>query len=211
MFFFSKFPVAKDEEDGRLLWLSRSTRCWRPLSCWICSAKPAKAAAVAVARVPARRRTGGWVWLRWLDNFFGVFKKNMISWYWIAQGTGIRYTCIQKEMTISERSCKVSQNFPKERFIALYPPKSHSAPRELTSRRRKRSLRSCGRCPCIARRGIVPIFIEHRNMARQLFDVFWIFLMFFVLDAISQLLRQGYKFSLRMKLHVVWVLFVLFG
>ncbi len=111
MFFFSKFPVAKDEEDARLLWLYRSTRCWRPLSCWICSAKPAKAAAVAVARVPARRRTGGWVWLRWLDNFFGSVKTKYDLM--ISDNTRYLYTCIQNEMTISERYLKDFTKFPK--------------------------------------------------------------------------------------------------
>ena len=144
---------------------SRLTLCWRPLSCWICSAKPAKAAAVAVARVPARRLTnGGWVGLLWLGKSFWSIKKKMMSRYQITQG----YT----RYTVYEIKWRYWQGFAQ--FL-----KSHFAPRELTSRRRKRSLRSCGRCPCIARRGIVPIFIEQNwNMARQFFDVFFMFVQF---------------------------------
>ena len=90
--------------------------------------------------------------------FLGYLKKKMMSPYQITQG----YT----RYTVYEIKWRYLQGFAQF-------SKSHFAPRELTSRRRKRSLRSCGRCPRIARRGIVSIFIEqNRNMARQFFDVF---------------------------------------
>lgn len=86
--------------------------------------------------------------------FLGYFKKDDVT---ISDNT--RYTVYEIKWRYLQGFAQFS--------------KSHFAPRELTSRRRKRSLRSCGRCPCIARRGIVPIFIEQNwNMARQFFDVF---------------------------------------